>query len=120
MFIVLGVFVVVVLTYVSILGENHKINRIVDNYFNKLKDEMYLEACENFSSNFQFQDERFSNAMRPLAEEMARLDSDFEAGRLDQQVYQQERKALEARIQEILYNFNFLLELSVLKHYNLV
>jgi hypothetical protein len=119
-FIVLGVFVIVVLTYVSILGENHKINRIVDNYFNKLKDGMYLEACENFSSNFQFQDERFSSSVRPLAEEMGRLDNDFEAGRLDQQVYEQERKALEARIQEILDNFNFLLELSVLKHYNLV
>jgi hypothetical protein len=119
-FIVLGVFVVVVLTYVSILGENHKINRIVNSYFNTLKDGMYLEACENFSSNFQFQDERFSNIARPLAAEMARLDDDFEAGRLDKQVYQQERKALEARIQDILDTFNFLLQLSVLKHYNLV
>ena len=118
--IVLGVFVVVVLTYVSILGENHKINRTINNYFDKLKDSMYLEACENFSSNFQLQDERFSSSVRPLAVEMARLDDDFEAERLDEQVYQQEREALEARIQEIFDHFNFLLELSVLKHYNLV
>lgn len=119
-FIVLGVFVVLVLTYVSILGENHKINRIVNSYFNKLKDGMYLEACENFSSNFRFQDERFSSSVRPLAMEMARLDDDFKAERLDKKIYQEERKALDARIQEIFDHFNFLLELSVLKHYNLV
>lgn len=119
-FIVLGVFVIVVLTYVSILGENHKINRTINNYFDKLKDSMYLEACKSYSSNFQLQDERFSSDVRPLAAAIARLDDDFEAERLDEQVYQQEREALEARIQEILDHFNFLLELSVLKHYNLV
>jgi outer membrane murein-binding lipoprotein Lpp len=119
-FIVLAVFVVGVLTYVSILGENQKINRVINSYFDKLKDGMYLEACESFSSNFQFQDERFSSAVLPLAAEMARLEDNFEAGRLDEQVYQEERKALEERIQEILDYFNFLLELSLLKHYNLV
>jgi hypothetical protein len=66
------------------------------------------------------QDERFSGSVRSLAVEMARLDDDFEAERLDEQVYQQEREMLEARTQEILVHFNFLLELSVLKHYNLV
>jgi outer membrane murein-binding lipoprotein Lpp len=121
-FIVLAVFVVVVLTYVSILGENHKINRTINNYFDKLKDGEYLEACKSFSSNVQ--DERFSSTVRPLAAAMARLDDDFKAERLDEQVYQEERKALEARIREILdehcLNFNFLLELSLLQYYNLV
>jgi hypothetical protein len=119
LFIVLAVFVVVVLTYVSVLGENHKINRVINNYFDTLKDGAYLEANKNFSSNFQFQDERFSNEVRPLAAAMARLDDDFKAERLDKEIYQEERKALEARIQEILDHFNFLLELSLLKHYNL-
>jgi hypothetical protein len=80
-FIVLAVFVVVVLTYVSILGENQKINRVINSYFDKLKDGMYLEACENYSSNVQ----------------------------LDQLTSDEEH-----------LNFNFLLELSLLKHYNLV
>lgn len=121
-FIILAVIVVGVLTYVSILGENHKINRVIVNYFNNLKDGEYLEACKSFSSNVQ--DERVSSTVRPLAAAMARLDDDFEAGRLDTQVYQEERKALETRIQEILdehcLNFNFLLELSLLQYYNLV
>jgi outer membrane murein-binding lipoprotein Lpp len=118
---VLITFVIVVvgiLAYVSILGENHKINRVIVNYFSSLNDGEYLEACKSFSSNFQ--DECFSSTVRSLAAAIARLDDDFEAKRLDKQVYQQERKALEARIQEILDNFNFLLELSLLKHYNLV
>jgi hypothetical protein len=81
LFIVLAVFIVGVLTYVSILGENHKINRVINNYFDKLKDGMYLEACEGYSSHMQ----------------------------QDQQASDEER-----------LNFNFLLELSLLKHYNLV
>ena len=80
-FIVLAVFVVGVLTYVSILGENHKVNRAINNYFDKLKDGMYLEACASYSSHFQ-QDQ---------------LSSD------------------EERI-----HFNFLLELTLLKYYNLI
>jgi hypothetical protein len=80
-FIMLAVFVVVVLTYVSILGENHKIDRIINNYFYKLKDGMYLEACESFSSNLQ--EEQFANDEQRL-------------------------------------NFNLLLELSLLKQYNLI
>ena len=121
-FIVLAVIVVVVLTYVSILGENHKINRTINYYFDKLKDGEYFEACKSFSSNFQ--DERFSSNVRPLAAAIARLDDDFNAERLDEQAYQEERKALEARIQEMLdehcLNFNFLLELSLLQYYNLL
>lgn len=80
-FIVLAVIVVGVLTYVSILGENHKINRIINNYFDKLKDGMYLEACESFSSNLR--EEQFANDEQCL-------------------------------------NFNLLLELSLLKQYNLI
>ena len=80
-FIVLGIFVVGILTFVSILGENQKINRVINSYFDKLKDGMYLEACENYSSHVQ----------------PDQLTSDEEH-----------------------LNFNFLLELSLLKHYNLV
>jgi outer membrane murein-binding lipoprotein Lpp len=119
-FIALGIFIVVILTYVSLLGENHKINRVINSYFSNLKDGVYVETSTSFSSNFQFQDERFSSAVRPLAAAIARLDDDFEAKRLDKQVYQQERKALEARIQAIVDNFNFLLELSLLKYYKLL
>ena len=50
-FIVLGIVVVGILTYVSILGENHKINRVINDYFDKLKKGMYLEACESYSSH---------------------------------------------------------------------
>ena len=121
-FIVLAVFVVVVLTYVSILGENHNINRVIVYYFNNLKDGEYLEACKSFSANVQ--DERLSSTLRPLEAAMAQLDKDFEVGELDEQVYRQERKSLEARIQEMLdehcLNFNFFLELSLLQHYNLI
>jgi len=81
MLILFAIVVVGILTYVSILGENHQINRIVVTYFDKLKDGMYLEACESFSSNFQ----------------EGKLPGD------------------EQRV-----NFNFLLELSLLKHYNLI
>jgi hypothetical protein len=80
-FIVLGVFVVGILTYVSLLGENHKINRVIVNYFNNLKDGEYLEACQSFSLNFQG----------------------------DQPSSDEER-----------LTFNFLLELALLKYYNLI
>jgi hypothetical protein len=80
-FIMLAVFVAGVLTYVSILGENQKINRVINNYFDKLKEEMYLEACESFSSNLR--EEQLANDEQRL-------------------------------------NFNFLLELSLLKQYNLI
>ena len=52
-FIVLGIFVVGILTYVSVLGENHKINRVINSYFSKLKEGMYLEVCESYSSDLQ-------------------------------------------------------------------
>jgi len=120
--IVFAVCVVGILAYVSVLGENHQIDRIITSYFNKLKDGMYLEACDNFAPNFQ--DERFSSTVRPLTAAMARLDDDFEAGRLDEGVYREEQKALKERIQAILdeqrLNFNFFLELSLLKYYNLI
>jgi hypothetical protein len=77
----LAIFVIGILTYVSVLGENNKIDRLIVAYFNNLKDGMYLEACESFSSNVQG----------------GQLASD------DQRM-----------------NFNFLFELSLLKHYNLV
>jgi hypothetical protein len=80
-FVILAIFVIGILTYVSVLGENHKIDRAINNYFDKLKDGMYLEACESFSSNVQ---------------EVQRASD------------------------EQLLNFNFLLELSLLKHYNLI
>jgi hypothetical protein len=79
--IVLAVFVVGILTYVSILGENHKINRVINNYFNTLKDGMYLEACASYSSHFQ---------QNQLASEEERI------------------------------HFNFLLELTLLKYYDLI
>lgn len=75
------IFVISVLTYVSVLGENHTIDRMVASYFDKLQSGMYIEACESFSPNAQ----------------SAELSND-------------EQRA----------NFNFLLELSLLKHYNLV
>lgn len=78
--IVFAICVVGILTYVSVLGENQQINRIITTYFDKLKDEMYLEACENFASDFQ----------------EGQLSTD------------------EQRL-----NFNFLLEWSLLKYYNL-
>ena len=79
--IVFTICVVGILTYVSVLGENHQINRIITTYFDNLKDGMYLEACESFSSNFQ----------------EGKLPGDEQRS-----------------------NFNFLLELSLLKHYNLI
>jgi hypothetical protein len=118
--IIFGVFIVGILAYISLLGENQQINRVVTSYFDKLKDGMYLEACESFSSNFQFQDERFTSAVRQLAAAMARLDDDFKTRRLDEQVYREKRKALEERIQEIFDNFNFLLESALLTHYHLL
>ncbi len=123
-FIIFAVIVVGILTYISILGENQQINRIIATYFDKLKDGMYLEACESFSSNF---DERFASAVRPLTAAIARLDDDFKARRLDKRVYQEERKALETRIQQMVkeqnekwMNFNFLLESALLTQYNLI
>jgi hypothetical protein len=80
-FIIFGIIVVSILTYISILGENQQINRIIATYFDKLKDGMYLEACESFSSHFQD----------------GKLSSD-----------------------EQRMNLNFLLELSLLTHYNLI
>jgi hypothetical protein len=79
--IVLSIFVVGLLTYVSLLGENHKINRVINSYFSKLKNGMYLEACESYSLHLQ---------QGQLAREEDNL------------------------------NFNFLLELSLLKYYNLI
>ncbi len=123
-FIIFGIFVVGILAYISVLGENQQINRILTAYFDKLKEGEYLEACESFSSNF---DERFTNAVRPLTAAIARLDDDFKARRLDERVYREEREALETRIQQMVkeqnekqMNFNFLLESSLLIQYNLV
>jgi hypothetical protein len=80
-FVFLAIFVIGILTYISVLGENHKIDRVINSYFDKLKEGMYLEACESFSSNLQ----------------EVQLASD-----------------------EQCLNFNFLLELSLLKQYNLI
>jgi outer membrane murein-binding lipoprotein Lpp len=123
-FIIFGVIVVGILAYISLLGENQQINRTVTSYFDKLKEGEYLEACESFSSNF---DERFASAVRPLTAAIARLDDDFKARRLDERVYQEERKALETRLQQMVkeqnekwMNFNFLLESALLTQYNLI
>jgi hypothetical protein len=123
-FIIFGIVVVGILAYISVLGENQQINRILTAYFDKLKEGEYLEACESFSSNF---DERFASAVRPLTAAIARLDDDFKARRLDERVYQEERKALETRIQQMVkeqnekwMNFNFLLESALLTQYNLI
>ena len=80
-FIIFAIIVVGILAYISILGENQQINRVIATYFDNLKDGMYLEACESFSSNFQ-----------------------------DGQLSSDEQRM----------NFNFLLELSLLTHYNLI
>jgi hypothetical protein len=50
---IIVVFVIGVLTYVSILGENDRINKMIGNYFSALQEGKYLEACDNFSSDFQ-------------------------------------------------------------------
>jgi hypothetical protein len=80
-FIIFGIIVVGILAYISVLGENQQINRIIVAYFDKLKEGEYLEACESFSSNFQ--DGQFSGDEQRM-------------------------------------NLNFLLELSLLSHYNLI
>jgi hypothetical protein len=80
-FIIFAVIVVGILAYISLLGENQQINRLIVTYFDKLKDGMYLEAGEGFSSSFQD----------------GKLSSD-----------------------EQRMNLNFLLELSLLMHYNLI
>lgn len=80
-FVIFGIIVVGILAYISILGENQQINRIIVSYFDKLKEGTYLEACESFSSKFQ-----------------------------DGQLASDEQRM----------NFNFLLELSLLMHYNLI
>ncbi len=77
----LALFAIGVLTFFSILGENHKINRMIEAYFDNVKDGMYLEACAGFSSNVQGEQ---------LASDEQRM------------------------------NFNFLLELSLAKRYNLI
>jgi hypothetical protein len=79
--IILALFVIGILTYVSILGENNKIDRVITTYFNNIRDGMYLEACESFSSSIQGD----------------KLSSDEER-----------------------MNFNFLLEWSLLKRYDLI
>lgn len=50
---VLALIIVAVLTAFSILGENHKINRVIQSYFANVKDGMYLEACAAFSSKME-------------------------------------------------------------------
>jgi len=80
-FIIFAVIIVGLLAYISLLGENQQINRLIVTYFDKLKDGMYLEAGESFSSSFQ--DGKPSN-------------------------------------DEERMNLNFLLELSLLMHYNLI
>jgi hypothetical protein len=80
-FIIFAIIVVGILAYISLLGENQQINRLIGTYFDKLKDGMYLEAGESFASNFQD----------------GKLSSD-----------------------EQRMNLNFLLELSLLTHYNLI
>jgi hypothetical protein len=79
--IILAIFIISILTYVSILGENNKIDRVITAYFDNLRDGMYLEACDGFSTSVQ----------------EGQLASD------DQRM-----------------NFNFLLELSLLKRYDLI
>lgn len=114
--IVFAVCVVGILTYVSVLGENHQINRVIVNFFNNLQDGEYLETCKSFSW--------FSSKVQPLEAEIARLKDECEAGRLNEEVYRQKREVLEARIRAILdehcLNPNFLLELSLLQYYNLL
>jgi hypothetical protein len=80
-FIIFAVIVVGILAYISLLGENQQMNRLIVTYFDKLKDGMYLEAGESFSSSLQD----------------GKLSSDEER-----------------------MNLNFLLELSLLMHYNLI
>ncbi len=80
-FIIFGIILVGILAYISLLGENQQINRIIGAYFDKLKEGMYLEAGESFSSNFQ--DGQFSDDEQRM-------------------------------------NFNFLLELVLLRQYNLI
>ena len=51
--VIVAVFVIGVLTYVSILGENDKIDRSIGDYFNNLKSGNYREACDSFSKSVQ-------------------------------------------------------------------
>jgi hypothetical protein len=80
-FIIFGIIVVGILAYISLLGENQQINRIITSYFDKIKEGDYLEACEGFASNFQ--EGKFTTDEQRM-------------------------------------NFNFLFELSLLRHYNLI
>ena len=79
--IMLAIIVIGVLTYVSILGENDKIDRMIGEYFNNLKSGNYLEASNSFASNVQ-------GNQRPDNEQRV--------------------------------TFNFLLELTLIKHYTLL
>ncbi|OGP93025.1 MAG: hypothetical protein A2Z19_00055 [Deltaproteobacteria bacterium RBG_16_54_18] len=78
---IIAVFVIGVLTYVSILGENDKIDRVIGEYFNNLKSGNYREACDVFSASI-----------------------------LTSQGADDDR----------LVTFNFILELALLTHYNLM
>lgn len=51
--VMLAIMVIGVLTYVSILGENGKIDRMIGEYFNNVKSGNYLEASNSFASNVQ-------------------------------------------------------------------
>jgi hypothetical protein len=51
--VMLAIIVIGVLTYVSILGENDKIDRMIGEYFNNVKSGNYLEASNSFASNVQ-------------------------------------------------------------------
>jgi hypothetical protein len=78
---IIAVFVIGVLTYVSILGENDKIDRIIGEYFTNVKSGNYLEACDSFS-----------------------------VGMRSKQGADDDRWV----------TFNFILELALLTHYNLI
>jgi hypothetical protein len=78
---IVAVFVIGVLTYVSILGENDKIGRVIGEYFNNVKGGNYLEACDNFSVSV---------------------------------------RANQGADDERCETFNFILELALLTHYNMI
>ena len=79
--VIIAVFVIGVLTYVSILGENDRIDRVIGEYFNNLKSGNYREACDVFSANIQ---------------------------------------ANQGADEDRCVTFNFIVELAMLTHYNLM
>lgn len=81
LFVIFGICFFALIVYVSILGENHKIDFLVKSYFTNIKTRNYTKSCENITL-----DPRYGALIN----------------------------------KEQCFNFSFLLELSLLKQFNLL